>query len=378
MDQLNVADDRPIELFHWFHEHPELALQEYETTEKIKTVLRAHEIEILPSPLKTGVFAKINGKQAEPLIALRADIDALPIQEETGLSYVSRATGRMHACGHDFHLTNLLAAAIELKRKEKQLNGSVLLIFQPAEEVEHGADKVVATGILAGVQAIFGLHVNAEMPTGVIGIKAGPLNAAVDRFFVTFKGKGCHAAHPDEGNDVIVAAGEFIVSAQSIVSRNVNAFASAVVSITHLEAGKTWNVLPEAALLEGTVRSFDDQTREKIKDRLADMTRGIAVTNRIGGDFKWVDGAPAVVNDPELTELVKAVAEKNSFPLAELKPSMGGEDFSSYQQVIPGAFFNIGVGSDFPVHNGRFQVDVRAFDHATPMFVNLVEAYFAK
>ncbi|MET1250118.1 amidohydrolase [Sporolactobacillus sp. STCC-11] len=381
MTQSGLAKEtlRTLEsLFHWFHRHPELALNEFETTKKIRAVLQEHDIDILPNPLETGVFAKIGGKKLGPLIALRADIDALPINEESGLSYSSEHPDRMHACGHDFHLTNLLATALELKKIEDQLNGTVLLIFQPAEEVDHGADKVVQTGILKGVETIFGLHVNDELPTGVIGVKEGNLNAAVDRFFVTFNGKGGHAAHPEGANDVIVATGEFIVAAQSIVSRNVSPFEPSVVSITHIESGKTWNVLPNTALLEGTVRSYDKAVREKIKTRLREVTNGIAVTNGLTGEFKWVDGAPAVVNDGRLTKLVEEVARKNNFEVVELEPSMGGEDFSSYQQIIPGTFFNVGVNSPYPVHNSKFKVDPKAFETSVPLFVALVKTYFER
>ncbi|WP_051575313.1 amidohydrolase [Sporolactobacillus terrae] len=365
-------------LFHWFHRHPELALSEFETTKKIKQVLTKHAIELLPNPLDTGVFAKIGGKHDGPLIALRADIDALPINEESGLPYSSEYPNRMHACGHDFHLTNLLATAIELKKIEDELNGTVLLIFQPAEEVDHGADKVVQTGILEGVEAIFGLHVNTELRAGVVGVKEGNLNAAVDRFFVSFKGKGGHAAHPEDANDVIVATGQLIGAAQSIVSRNISPFEPGVVSITHIEAGKTWNVLPSTSLLEGTVRSYAPSVRGQIKARLHEVTRGIAATNGINGAFKWVDGAPAVVNDRRLTELVASVAKAQHFKVVPLKPSMGGEDFSSYQQVIPGTFFNVGVASDYPVHNSKFKADPKAFETSVPLFIALVKAYFER
>ncbi|MCQ2010426.1 amidohydrolase [Sporolactobacillus sp. STSJ-5] len=364
-----------LALFQWFHRHPELALSEFETTKKIKAVLQEHNIDILSNPMDTGVFAKIGGKKPGSLIALRADIDALPINEESGLPYSSEHSNRMHACGHDFHLTNLLATAIELKKIEDQLNGSILLIFQPAEEVDHGADRVVNTGILNGVEAIFGLHVNPELPTGVVGVKTGNFNAAVDRFFVTFHGKGTHAAHPESGDDVIVATGEFIVAAQTIVSRNVNPFDPSVVSITHLESGKTWNVLPNTSLLEGTVRSFDKKTREKIKTRLQKVASGIAATNEVTSEFQWVDGAPAVVNDQRLTKFVETVALKKHFDVVHLEASMGGEDFSCYQQIIPGTFFNVGVGSAYPVHSSKFKADPKAFETSIPLFVALVKSY---
>lgn len=379
MTQLELGTETiqtALSLFKWFHRHPELALNEFETTKKIREVLESHRIDLLPNPLNTGVFAKIGGKKPGPLIALRADIDALPIDEESGLSYASETPNRMHACGHDFHLTNLLATAIELKKIEHQLDGTVLLIFQPAEEAEHGAEKVVNTGLLTGVEAIFGLHVNPELPTGVIGVKVGNFNAAVDRIFVTFHGKGTHAAHPESGNDVIVATGEFIVSAQSIVSRNISPFEPSVVSITHIESGNTWNVLPNSSLLEGTVRSFDSQVRAKIKERLQELADGIAAANGITNEFRWVDGAPAVVNDRRLTKIVERVAKKQGFEVTELDPSMGGEDFSCYQQIIPGTFFNVGIGCVHPVHNSKFKVDPEAFKTSIPLFVALVKAYF--
>ncbi|MCL1632738.1 amidohydrolase [Sporolactobacillus sp. CPB3-1] len=362
--------------FAWFHRHPELALHEFETTRKIIEVLQNYSIDLLPNPLQTGVFARIGGYRPGPKIALRADIDALPINEVTGLPYASEAPGRMHACGHDFHLTNLLATAIELKKIERELEGTVLLIFQPAEEAEHGGEQVVDTGILNGVEAIFGLHVKPELPTGVVGIRSGNFSAAVDRIYVTFHGKGTHAAHPDSGRDVIVASGEFIVSAQSIVSRNIDPFEPSVVSLTRIESGTTWNVLPDTALLEGTVRSFHKKVRDKVKQRLQEIVSGIAAVHGISGELRWVDGAPAVVNDERLTKLVERVAKNQGIKVTDVAPSMGGEDFSCYQQVIPGVIFNIGVGCPYPVHNSKFKADLRALEASVPLFVSLVHSYF--
>ena len=259
LDQAALGE-RLIALRHELHRFPELSNQEFETTARLRQQLEQHQIRILDLPLKTGLVAEI-GSSSGPLVVLRSDIDALPIEEQSGVSFRSERAGVMHACGHDFHCTAALGAAILLKQQEASLSGRVRILFQPAEETGQGAPAVIATGALADARVIFGLHNDPSLPAGVIGSKAGPLTAAVDRFDIGITGIGSHAAKPHQGNDPIVIAAQIVAAAQTLISRNAPSADNAVVSITQIHSGSTWNVIPEGAWLEGTVRSFSQPTR---------------------------------------------------------------------------------------------------------------------
>ena len=219
-----MLEEKLMEAFCWFHQHPELSYEEYETTARIREFLEEAGIEILPANLETGLAAVIRGEQEGPIQALRCDIDALPITEETELSYRSEYPGKMHACGHDFHITAGLGAAILLHENRKSLKGEVRIIFQPAEESSLGALKILETDLMKGVERIWGIHSDPTNPVNTIGIREGYVAAAVDRFVITIKGTGCHGAHPDDGIDPIPAAAAMVQALQTIVSRNVNAF----------------------------------------------------------------------------------------------------------------------------------------------------------
>ena len=348
------------EEFEWLHCHPELALQEIETTEHIKHFLQNHGIELLDLPLQTGVLAVIRGKRTHPIVALRADIDALPIQEETKLSYISSFPGRMHACGHDFHSASLLGTALLLQEHKDELEGTVKLLFQPAEETASGAEKVLAAGVLDDVDMIFGLHVRPDADPGTIYVKAGADHAAVDRFQIDIKGIGAHAAYPHLGTDSIVAAAALIQGFHTVVSRNVDPVREAVVSVTRVEAGKTWNIIPGEAQLEGTVRTFDEDTRRHIKTRLESITEGISLSYDVKASISWLSGMSATNNDPELVEFIKETANQLGYQVEKATASMGGEDFAVFQQKIPGVIWQIGVGSNFFLHHPKFEADQRA------------------
>lgn len=250
------------------HEHPELSFEEYETTKALSGWLNEAGVETLELPLETGVLAVIRGAKPGPVICLRTDIDALPIQEETGLPFASKVPGKMHACGHDFHTVSILGATLLLNERKAELEGTVKVIFQPAEENGNGALKVLETGVLDDVQAIFGMHDMPHLPTGTIGIKPGPLMAAVDKFTIDVEGIGTHAAAPEKGIDSIVVASHIITALQTIVARNVSPLNNAVISVTRLEAGNTWNVLPQTAQMEGTVRTFQEHVRDGIPAKM--------------------------------------------------------------------------------------------------------------
>jgi amidohydrolase len=362
---------RLLPYFHWFHQHPELENAEFETTARIRQILDGIGAEILDSGLETGLVAKISGKADGPVVALRSDIDALPVTEETGLPYSSLNGGRMHACGHDFHLTALLGAAILLRERRDTLAGTVKLIFQPAEECGTGAKSVLAAGVLDDAQEIYGLHVAADKPTGVIAVSPGPVTATVGGFRITITGKGGHASAPHECADPIVAAAQLINAVQTIVSRTVSPADRAVVSITHVEAGNTWNVIPNNALLEGTIRAVGTARFEEIAGRLGDICEGAARTAGVKIDYAERHGASSVVNDPLLTAFAVETAKGLGLAVEAGDFGMGGEDFSLYQERMPGVFWTIGVGSPQAVHHPGFIADTAALRTAAELLAAL-------
>ncbi|MDA1544622.1 MULTISPECIES: M20 peptidase aminoacylase family protein [Bacillus] len=355
------------------HEHPELSYEEFETTKAIKNWLEEENITIINSNLETGVIAEISGNRNGPLIAIRADIDALPIQEETNLPYASKIHGKMHACGHDFHTAAIIGAAYLLKEKESSLSGTVRFIFQPAEESSNGACKVIEAGHLHGVQAIFGMHNKPDLPVGTIGIKDGPLMAGVDRFEIEIHGVGTHAAVPDAGVDPIVASSQIVMALQTIVSRNISSSHNAVVSVTNIHSGNTWNVIPEKATLEGTVRTFQTETREKIPALMKRIIQGVSDALGVKTEFRFYAGPPAVHNDTSLTNLSTQVAETMNLNIISPTPSMAGEDFSFYQQKIPGSFVFMGTSGTHEWHHPAFTVDERALPISAAYFALLAE-----
>ena len=360
-----------IEEFKYFHENPELSFEEFETTARLKKILSDYQIEILNLPLETGLIAKIGAGNAK--IALRTDIDALPIKETANLTYKSKIPGKMHACGHDFHMTAVLGAAIILKSLEKNLRGSVLIIFQPAEESALGALKILETGALKNISKIFGLHSSPLMEVGEIGISSGAIMASVDKFEINFIGKTTHAAHPDRGIDTILIAANFIMAAQSIISRNLEPANANLLSITHIEGGNTWNVIPEKIFLEGTIRSFSENDRNKIKLRVKILAEKIAESFGGIADIKFIEGPPAVVNDTKLADFAKKIATEQNFKIQAAPISLGGEDFANYLKKICGMFLLIGTGLSESNHNSNFRVDTAAIFPTAKFLAKLIE-----
>lgn len=359
--------------FYLFHKHPELSYQEFETTKRLKADLEAHGIEVLPLNLETGLVAKIG--QGDKVVAIRADIDALPVQETTSLEYKSQVPGVMHACGHDSHAATILGAALFLKQREKDLKGTVKVIFQPAEEAPGGAHKIIDSGVLKDVRAIFGVHSSALFEVGTLGIKEGPICAAVERFKIVFTGKGSHGAHPESGNDAVIIGTNFVNAAQTIVSRNLPPYEQAVVSITHFEAGTTWNVIPETVLLEGTIRTYKKEVRALAKSRLEEIAKGIATTFNAKVELTWEVELPATINDKKLSDFAKDFALKEGFKVEPSPSSLGGEDFSLYQEILPGAYIQFGTGKTYPNHNPNFKVDPSAIYPTAKYIASLTEQY---
>ncbi|MCA5931781.1 M20 peptidase aminoacylase family protein [Pectobacterium versatile] len=342
---------------HDLHRHPELSNQEFETTKKIRAVLEKEGIRILDLPLKTGLVAEVGGLQEGPLVVVRSDIDALPIEEESGVEFTSLNKGVMHACGHDFHSSAALGAAILLKKIEPELKGTVRILFQAAEETGSGAPEVIAVGALDNAVAIFGIHNDPTLPVGVIGGKDGALTAGVDRFEIKIAAKGCHAAKPHEGNDPIIILGQLISAVQTIISRTVSSDNNAVVSITQVHSGSTWNVIPDTAYVEGTVRTFNQAARDLIEQRFRQIVAGIASTFGAEIEFLWHAGPPSVINTPEWVEFALNVASDEGFEARRVEASPIGEDFAFYQQKLPGTFMMVGSGGPYALHHPKFRVD---------------------
>ncbi|MEK4156376.1 amidohydrolase [Paenibacillus sp. FSL R10-2779] len=342
------------------HRHPELSNEEYGTTEYIISLLERAGVRIVEYGLSTGVIAEIGGKKPGSVVALRADIDALPIQEESGVSFVSLYPGKMHACGHDFHTAALMGAAYQLKQREQQLQGTVRLLFQPAEEKAQGAQRIIASGALEDVRAVIGLHNKPDLPVGTIGIKGGPLMAAADGFVIEVQGGSSHAAVPEAGIDPIVAASHIVTAFQSIVSRNVSPLQSAVVSVTQIHSGNSWNIIPEKAVLEGTIRTFDETVRSKVLNRFQEVAVGVAAALGAEATVRWIEGPPPVINDPSLAAL--GVESVEALGYREIQPelSLAGEDFAFYQRVVPGLFVFVGTEGSQEWHHPAFNLDERA------------------
>ncbi|WP_024781941.1 amidohydrolase [Streptococcus mutans] len=356
------------EIRHYLHQHPEISENEFETTAFIKKHLKDLGIEPLDYPLKTGVIAEIGSGQ--PIIALRADIDALPIIEKTGLAYASK-NGAMHACGHDFHQTSLLGAAQILKEREAEIKGTVRLIFQPAEENFQGAYQVIEAGGIEGVSAIIGYHNNPHLKPGQIGLRSGAIMAGVEQFEVTVAGISAHAARPDLGVDTVLAIATMIQNLQQIVSRTVSPFDSAVLSVTHIDVGTTWNVLPAKGFFEGTIRTFDPKIRLAVINKFTKIVETTAEQFGAQVSIQWGNSPKVTYNDATLTPLIFENS-KTFAQVIETLPSTGGEDFAAYQEKIPGVFAFVGSnGADNAPdwHHDDFIVKDEALPTAVNYFV---------
>ena len=356
------------EIRHYLHQHPEISENEFETTAFIKKHLKDLGIEPLAYPLKTGVIAEIGSGQ--PIIALRADIDALPIIEKTGLAYASK-NGAMHACGHDFHQTSLLGAAQILKEREAEIKGTVRLIFQPAEENFQGAYQVIEAGGIEGVSAIIGYHNNPHLKPGQIGLRSGAIMAGVEQFEVTVAGISAHAARPDLGVDTVLAITTMIHNLQQIVARTVSPFDSAVLSVTHIDVGTTWNVLPAKGFFEGTIRTFDPKIRLAVINKFTKIVETTAEQFGAQVSIQWGNSPKVTYNDATLTPLIFENS-KTFAQVIETLPSTGGEDFAAYQEKIPGVFAFVGSnGADNAPdwHHDEFIVKDEALPTAVNYFV---------
>jgi amidohydrolase len=358
-----------------FHRHPEVAFREKRTSE----VIREH-LEGLGLPVKPcgglGLRAVLEGKSGGKTVALRADMDALPLFEEGDKEYISLNKGAAHACGHDGHMAVLMTAARVLASRRKEFTGRVVFLFQPAEELPPGgALPMVEDGALEGVDAVFGLHLWQGLPTGTVGAFKGPMMAQADNFSVTVRGRGGHGSMPHLACDPILAAAHVVTAAQSIVSRDVDPLKPAVVSFGAIQGGTVNNIIPAEVTLKGTVRTFDLDIQARIEDRLKTLVEETAEALGAEGRLDYEHGYPAVVNDAAMTDFALAAARRalGEDKVVPVDPVMGGEDFAYFLKKVPGAFlfFGAGDGKPFPHHHPAFDFDERALPAATLLEVSL-------
>lgn len=353
------------------HTWPELSGQEAATTARLRAWLQAAGISLRDYPLKTGLVAEIG--EGEPLIALRADIDALPVHEASGVPWHSRHPGVMHACGHDVHSAVMLGAALLLKQQEAQLPGRVRLLFQPAEEIAAGARQFIEAGVLEGVQAIFGMHNEPGLPTGVFATRSGAFYANADKFIIRVSGKGAHAAHPEAGVDAIVAASQIIQGLQSLTSRSFNTLDSLVLSVTRIDAGKSWNVLPGSVEFGGTARTHDLEVRAGLEARVRTLLTHFAEAAGAQATLSWHAGPPVLINDAQWAQVASEVAQQAGYRVQTADLHLGGEDFAFYLQQLPGAFVSIGSASAFGLHHAAFDPDEALIAPAARYFAQLAQ-----
>lgn len=378
--EIEALTQRLQEIRHDIHRHPELGFEEVRTQE----LVRAWLVERGYSPracAETGLVADLHPGRPGPTIALRADLDCLPMHESTALPYRSVHAGRAHKCGHDGHTAILLGVADVLARHRGEVAGNVRLVFQPAEEgVRGGGAKVMlAEGALDGVREIYGLHNWPAFPRGELRVQAGPMLAQVHELTITVRGKGGHGSQPQLCRDPIVAGAQLVTALQTVVSRGLGYAGGAVLSITQFVAGTTHNVIPDSAWMRGTVRSFEPAVTERVLERLREVVAGTAATFGVEVELQVDDGYPVTMNDPRCAEVVRRVgaallgADKVS--AADL-PMAGGEDFSYFAQAVPGAYFFLGArrgAEDTPVcHHPDFDFDDELIPIGVAMFLGIV------
>jgi amidohydrolase len=357
-----------VKLRRELHQYPELSFNEYKTSDRIEKELKKLGVDFKKGVAKTGVVGVLNrGKKGET-VALRADMDALPVLEQTNFPYKSKNNGIMHACGHDVHMTCVIGAAKILTRLKEKLPGKVKFIFQPSEEVHPGGAKpMIEAGVLKNpdVSGIFGLHCDSAVPVGKIGVRNGPTMAQAEDFDITIIGKGGHGARPHDGVDAIVVASQVIQSLQSIVSRKINPLEPVVISIGTIEGGSARNIICDRVILKGTARTLNKEIARKIPDLLKEIVSGITKSAGASFELNYYGGYPILINHPKATDLARGTiarlfGKKAIFEIE--RPVMGGEDFAYFLQKVPGSFLRLGIrnpkkGAVYPWHHPQFTVD---------------------
>ncbi|MGM0437959.1 MAG: M20 metallopeptidase family protein [Bacillota bacterium] len=379
-------EDEMIEWRRDIHQHPELGFEEERTsalvTEKLKNW--GYEVEKMAG---TGVVANLKNNFFGKTIAIRADMDALPLEEKTEVDYKSQNTGKMHACGHDAHTAIALGTAKVLSLFKNKLKGNVKFIFQPAEEGPGGAKPMIEEGVLESpeVDRIIGLHNRTTIPVGQIGVGYGAIMASTDKFIIKVKGTGAHGAHPDEGVDPVVVASHLIIALQELVSRETEPTSPLVITTGSIHGGTAFNIIPDQVKLKGTVRTLNTELRNNISKRIEEIVKGITTTFRADYELDYQSGYPVTVNDKKVTKMMEEVISEmlgaeNIYHME--KPSMGGEDFAYYLQEVPGSFVYLGSenpekGIIHPGHSPKFNIDedilvigVELFSRAVLKYLN--------
>jgi hippurate hydrolase len=375
-----------IQWRHWLHAHPETAFEEHETAERVSDLLESFGIPVDRGLARTGVIGTLRGSVPNGrAIALRADMDALPIEEQNNFPHASQHRGRMHACGHDGHTTMLLGAAKHLA-ETRNFAGTIYFVFQPAEENEGGARLMIAEGVLERypVDAVYGMHNWPELPVGQFAIRPGPMMAAFDIFEIIINGRGGHAAMPHLSVDPIVAAAQVVTGLQMIASRNVHPLESAVVSVTQIHGGETWNVTPESVVLRGTTRSFSPAIRQQIELSIRRIADGACRACGAEMQLRYEPRYPPTINSAPETEIAATVAASlvgESNVRRDMLPSMGAEDFACFLEKKPGAYIWIGNGSaehDGMLHNSHYDFNDAVLPLGASYWVRLAELTLAK
>ncbi len=384
LDRAHALKNKLVAIRRDLHQHPELAFQEVRTAQRVADTLRELGIEYSTGIAKTGVVAYLG--EGAPRIALRADMDALPILEANQVEYKSQNDGVMHACGHDAHVAGLLGAAMLLNEDfaAGKLKGTVKLLFQPAEEnvdaeAKSGGQRMVEEGALDDVEAVVGLHVVSNLPARQVRVRPGPFMAAVDTFEAEVIGHGGHGAYPHETIDPIWLSAQIINAIHGIVSRRIDPIKQGVISVTMIHAGTASNIIPGSVKLTGTIRSFEPEVRQQLH---GDLEKALAITRVFNGDYKLkiLQGYPTTVNDPKMAEFMRALATDlvGADQVQEAEMQMGAEDFSFMARAKPGVFFNVGAKKDDverPHHNAVFDISEEAIPTGAALLAEAARRY---
>lgn len=369
-----------VEIRRYLHQHPELSFKEYKTAEYIADFYEGLGIPYEKGVGGNGVVATLKGGKPGKTVALRADFDALPIQDAKDVPYKSKVDGVMHACGHDGHTATLLTLAKVMKSYQKELSGTIVFLHQHAEEYAPGGAKpMIEAGAIRNVDAVFGTHLWATTPVGTVQTSKNVMMAGADRFELIIQGQGGHGAYPHETKDSIVIGSQIVTQLQQIVSRRLDPLETAVITVGMFEAGNAFNIIADTAKLVGTVRYLNTEIQEQVIEEMEKIIKGVCIANECTYSFNYKKGYPPVVNHPTEAELIMEVSKKlpEVETFEEIIPVMGGEDFAYYLQERPGAFFFTGAekeGNHYPHHHPHFDFDERAMPIAAK---TLISAYFA-
>ncbi|WP_291636889.1 M20 family metallopeptidase [Clostridium sp.] len=368
----NKYKQKVINLRREFHKYPEASLQEYRTIERIGRELDKMGVSY-KNVADTGIIAEIKGNNPGKIVALRADIDALSVKELTKCGYKSENEGFMHACGHDCHISMLLGAAMILSEMKNEINGTVRLLFQPAEEVAQGAKKMIEVGALDGVDGVFGIHVWSDIEHGFVCVQEGPLMASADLFKINVHGKGGHGSAPHQGVDAVVASSAIVMNLQSIISRELSPLEPAVVSIGSLNVGTRFNIIASEGTLNGTTRSFNPDVRDKFPEMIKRIAKETASAYRAEAELEYTFATPVVINDVNCSKIAEKALDKIGARSIIIEKTTVGEDFAEYLNRVPGLIAFVGVrneakGACYPQHHPMYTVDEDSLEIGTSLY----------